>query len=768
MIRIRGSLALALSLGIASWPASALAQAAEPKPAREPGKAAPPPPTPPAAPKAPKGADVPKPGDAPKAGDSPKGAEAPKAGESPKGAAPPSGAKPTEVAPNGAETEPAAPPTGGSDEPRAAERPTTTPSAAPAVEAPGARPRAPIGIFPRSQPEFGATSPESRQRQPEQKASPDVFSEDWWSHARPVFEIHGYFRTRGELFHNFSLGRIENPTTAVWAQPTDHVYTLPTGETMGPGLCTLDEVGGNKEADNPAVALFNCQNKTQTGANMRFRLDPELHVSDNLRVVSQIDLLDNVVMGSTPSGYSFQPAAGGGYQANQRIGYYSNGVFDDTIVPPTSGVNSLSDSIRVKRVWAEYATPIGALRFGRMPDHFGLGMMHHSGDGYDDDYQSTIDRVQFITAIKPLDLHIGGSWDFPNEGYLIPPKIPGGQAHDSAQLDDVNQWSFLIMRRQSPELVKMALAHDQVVVNGGAYITLRKQLLSNDRGGTTQGTAGTAASGGNVPNATPGDVAGGNGQGFARVGANIWSPDLWLQVRYKKFRFEAEGAAVLGSLENTVTDAGPTAAGTFTASGRKIRQFGITTQLEQRLVEEKLRLAFNFGWSSGDPDAYNGPGSTNNLVPLPGQVQINDDTISTFRFHPAYRVDLILNRSILQRIQGTYYLKPSVEYDFMRKPTGQRLGGGAGIIWTRASEFAQTPGHSRDLGIELNGRLYFQSKDGSLNDQPEKKGGFYAMLEYGVLFPLAGMGYLPLEQVRRQGSDVSAAQILRLFLGVLF
>ena len=113
-------------------------------------------------------------------------------------------------------------------------------------------------------------------------------------------------------------------------------------------------------------------------------------------------------------------------------------------------------------------------------------------------------------------------------------------------------------------------------------------------------------------------------------------------------------------------------------------------------------------------------------------------------------------------------MRPGVEYDFMRKPTGQRLGGGAGIIWTRASEFTQTPGHSRDLGIELNGRLYFQSKDGSLNDQQEKRGGFFAMLEYGVLFPLQGMGYQPREPVRASGSDVSAAQILRLYLGVLF
>src|SRR5688572_21042441 len=27
----------------------------------------------------------------------------------------------------------------------------------------------------------------------------EVYSEDWWAHTRPILELHGYFRTRGEL-----------------------------------------------------------------------------------------------------------------------------------------------------------------------------------------------------------------------------------------------------------------------------------------------------------------------------------------------------------------------------------------------------------------------------------------------------------------------------------------------------------------------------------------------------------------------------------------
>ena len=88
--------------------------------------------------------------------------------------------------------------------------------------------------------------------------------------------------------------------------------------------------------------------------------------------------------------------------------------------------------------------------------------------------------------------------------------------------------------------------------------------------------------------------------------------------------------------------------------------------------------------------------------------------ISTFRFHPAYYVDYIFFRRIMSRIQGAYYFRPSVEYDFLRNPNGQKFGGGAAIIWSRASEFIQTPGNKRDLGVELDVQLYYQAKDGNL------------------------------------------------------
>jgi hypothetical protein len=63
-----------------------------------------------------------------------------------------------------------------------------------------------------------------------------------------------------------------------------------------------------------------CVNNVQAGANMRLRLNPELHISENIRVMAQLDLLDNLVLGSTPEGYANEPSDGGGSQIRARGG----------------------------------------------------------------------------------------------------------------------------------------------------------------------------------------------------------------------------------------------------------------------------------------------------------------------------------------------------------------------------------------------------------------------------------------------------------------
>jgi len=392
-----------------------------------------------------------------------------------------------------------------------------------------------------------------------------------------------------------------------------------------------------------------------------------------------------------------------------------------------------------------------------MPNHWGLGILNNAGDGYDDNYQSTVDRIQFTTGIKPLDLYVTGSWDFINEGATSDALgIPTGQPYDVAQSDDVTQYVLSVAHRKSRELTRLALAKGDVVINGGAQVQYRSQMLAND-------AAGTCATGAAALGCKPGDLT------FTRRGASSWTPDIWLQLLYKKFRFETEAVTIQGSLENNSPVSSKDA---LLNVGYKVRQYGLAAEIEQRLVEDKLRLGFNFGWASGDSDVQGLTPPLNG-----GDVQAGQHgnrTDSTFRFNPAYSVDLILYRNILSRVQGTYYFRPSVAYDFLRDASGQKLGGGFAAIWSRATEFMQAPGHKRDLGVELNANVYFQSKDGARNDDPTKRGGFFTKLEYGVLFPMSGLGYTQNEvnQVNQylgyNGTSTKTAQTLRWFMGVSF
>lgn len=600
-------------------------------------------------------------------------------------------AQATDAAPAPAAPAPGSAPAGGAAG-------TPAPAAAPSTLAPAASPpaavRAPrpalVGGLPSVDPSVDAKdlAKQGGERPNDSLERPtEVFSEDWWGRTRPVLELHGYFRTRGELLHNFSLGRHDNVGQALWGQPLDNTYTDRAGVEHAVKLCGTDPA-------NPS----NCSDKSQATANLRFRLTPELHISDNLRVLSQVDALDNVVLGT-----------------------------------PFSSVGGVQNSIEVKRAWAEYATPVGQVRFGRMPDHWGLGMLANAGNGLDHDHQSTIDRIQFVTGLRALDLYLGGSWDFVNSGPTRQLEALAGSPYSAGNLVNVDQWSAFVARRMNPDLQRLALARGNVVVNTGVYATYSKQLLDVAFGRAFDPTTAD--------------------NGLERRGLEVLTPDLWVQLLWNKLRIEAEGVAKYGSVERFQS-----------AQNAKIRQFGLATQTEFRAIEDKLRLSFGFGWASGDPWVE---GLTARGAGLPQRW--GDGAISTFRMNPAYQVDLIFFRRILSAVEGAYYFRPSVEYDFLRNPNGQKFGGIATIIWSRASEYTQTPGNRRDLGVELNLSLYFQAKDGSFNDNPDRVGGFYSMLQYGVFFPLGGLDYLPGEKTLLLPNwDTSSAQTVRLFLGVAF
>ena len=556
-----------------------------------------------------------------------------------------------------------------------------------------------------------------------------------WSAPQAGLTLHGYFRVRGNLWDSFFLGR-QGPVDGGTTDPDPPFSRFRPWENgiVPPGGC-----GDSPETDETIAPA--CGSETLGFANMRLRLEPTIALSDDVRVHLQLDIFDNVVLGSTPAGLYFD--GGGGFSPTgvtftrtDRSPRVPLGSYVGSQSAPQSLTNSLTDSVLVKRAWGEVTNRgLGQLRFGRMGAHWGLGLLWNGGDGIDSDWQTNVDRIMAVT--KLAGLYFVGAYDFAAEGYTglainDPFQIP----YDVAQDDEVDQFVFAVARRMDKEEQETELQSGGWVLNAGLQFVYRAQKLSsanlsnpfllepNTRSGTTND--------------------------FVRRESEAFIPDLWVQFLYGDLRLELEAVFVGGSLENSNNDA-------FAQEDFSILQFGFAFEGEYRLLDDQLGFYFNAGYASGDSNVEGLSLNGDPLSQSPGGSR-GADNISTFRFHPNYRIDLILWRNIIGQVAGAYYFAPGISYDFIRNPFGQLFGARADFIYSRAATPIQTWGNDPNLGVEINASLYYRSEDG-----PEIYDGFYGSLQYGILFPMAGLGYLD-----GDSRDTSNAQVIRMILGVLY
>ncbi|MFK8002063.1 MAG: TIGR04551 family protein [Polyangiales bacterium] len=541
---------------------------------------------------------------------------------------------------------------------------------------------------------------------------------------QPIFGLHGYFRTRGEVYDNFFLGRdgVPNPTTGLRdlrAEPGAFQYFRPADRGLEPA-------GGCGEGTGSV-----CGTDRLSFANMRLRLAPTISLSDDVQVHMMIDAFDNLVLGSTPEGSVYLPVGAAGGSAGQFTNpARSPGVpidsFAATQNPSQALRNGGRDSIYVRRAWASVRNrDLGQLRFGRMGSHWGLGMLANGGEGIDADFSSDVDRVMAVT--KLFGIYAIAAYDFASQGQTN--QLTGdlrGVPFDLTGQDDVRQYVFALARREEERTAAERLSSGSWVLEGGLYYVFRSQFLSS--AGTTDPFA---------TNPT-----------FVRRDARAHIPDLWARFRMGGLRLELEAAAIIGEIGNIEND-------TFTDDPYRLLQFGLAFEGEYRMLDDKLSIRLYTGYATGDADV-NGLSSRDGLLAQ----QSDNRTVSAFNFHPNYRVDLILWRNIMERVSGAWYLRPGVSYDLIKSPFGRLFGASVDFVYSRAAQEVQTYGSNPNLGFEIDLSLYYRSEDG-----PEIFDGFYGMFQYGVLFPLAGLGYSPSVA---NAPDISTAQSLRLVLGVQY
>lgn len=112
------------------------------------------------------------------------------------------------------------------------------------------------------------------------------------------------------------------------------------------------------------------------------RLRPKLIVNDNVVIKSEW-WLGNPITGFYGSDYP------GASRSDQR--YYGS-------------TYSGGSAISAQRFWAEFLTDLGTFQVGRAPQHWGLGLIHNSGDGLFDRYQSTGDTYKMISKFGNFSL----------------------------------------------------------------------------------------------------------------------------------------------------------------------------------------------------------------------------------------------------------------------------------------------------------------------------------------------------------------------------
>ncbi len=501
----------------------------------------------------------------------------------------------------------------------------------------------------------------------------------------PHVEWHGYFRFRADSFWNLDLN---TAGTSPILPPTEAM--LSPESSLRPGDQLQD---GDADLTNPDAEHL-------AGANIRLRLRPTFHITEKTRIHLELNILDNLMLGSTPDGYNeFDPS---NVRADVPLIAFSGGQ------EPPNTMNALRDSVSVTQAYGEVNTFFGTIRLGRMASQWGLGMVANGGGSYshlreprvssrdlpmaghgcmDCDYGDYVDRAQFITNL--FDTYLALSWDYNVSGETsLDAGDYFGQPRDLGQYDDVR--SFTVALFQRPMRPEEIAARNRTLkelrrpaFDWGAYFSYRRQRISGEGFSVEEPT--------NV---------------YINRDARAFIPDIWFRLVSEpafrtRIRLEGEIAAIFGSIGN----ADPRAAAD---KDRTIQQVG--GALEFDYVRGPLATGLNAGFATGR--TFDGSNEDSNDYISFG---VNDDwtvrddepNLTNFKFDRNYFVDAIMFREVIGTITNAVYVNPFFQYDLFAKQD-DTLGARLDLIGGFAMNPDATPSGNGFYGIETDLTIYYR------------------------------------------------------------
>jgi uncharacterized protein (TIGR04551 family) len=417
--------------------------------------------------------------------------------------------------------------------------------------------------------------------------------------------------------------------------------------------------------------------------DMRLRTDVAIYAPGQmLAVKARFDALDNLALGSVPNG---SPAA-------------------------STTQNSPTQALALKRAYGEVLLPFGILAAGRMGSHWGLGMLTNGGDCLDCDSGDAADRIALVT---PVAGHIFAlAYDFSAIGPLSGTTTNPTHTVDVEPSVDVRTITFAGMQYKDEATRERRRKADKTTAEYGAYVSHRWQ--NNDIPASYLAVS------------SPAPIT--SAQVMHR-GYQATALDAWGRLTLPGARVEAEMAYLIATVDQPSL-----LPGALLKHGVTSHQFGAALQSEIGRPEDRFGFGIDAGYASGD----NAPGfgvntPANSTQPKAGDLDgpqsngTSDRTVDNFRFHPDYRIDQILFREIIGTVTDAAYLRPHVRARVAGFQSSAIVATLAGIGSTAI--YAQsTPGGQKPLGIELDPQIAYVARE-----------GFFAALEGGVLFPLAGL-----------------------------
>ena len=492
------------------------------------------------------------------------------------------------------------------------------------------------------------------------------------------FDIDGYYRARGQMFWNlfdqeFPKDGARDVTVYYYDGPTEGMPEdfVSNWQSQFPNATTREMVQAFCRR-NPSQCRQAITNPGRSGYfTQRGRFEPIVQVG-TVKLQATIDVFDNVVWGDNET-LAATPLFAGSPSNTQPNG-------------------EVADSIAVKRLWAEWKTPIGLLRIGRQPSNWGMGLLANDGNGFKSDFGDANDGAVYdriIFATQPVALVKGIA------------KAAGAPVVDH-ELD-----SSLIF----------AIGFDKLVESSA--ITFRQRLTDDESlsDENAEGTAGIRQSpiwlsdqgddvlemiyvlmfkqedwqvGKELMDLTVGTYWVNRWQ--RATASNVWIPDIYLKWGMKGFFLEGELYHIFGETQAISPDWDKTTTADITGA---VGRFGYENAKFTGLIEA--------GYASGDS-------------------AILDERFTGRPLHSDYNVGLILYEQVLAQrtiekfvgdtdtqglwskggVYNSTYINPRVK---LRPMEGLELRLGFLMAWANEVDGAIIPFLSRDGGSESAGDI---------------------------------------------------------------